>query len=138
MTPVKSFGFFERVATFAQLSTPVHSPELAILAQRKPLKTNGTSEILTGFYSLYDYDSEGRLALDEEKTVVGNVEKQLLGRRGAPQDLARMSERDYEALLIRQAERAAARLRAEALARRGVGAAAAPDATDAPGTPKKA
>lgn len=50
----------------------------------------------------------------EDETLVGNVEKRQVGRYSDPEAAIRRLEESaggYEALLIRQAERAAARLR---------------------------
>ena len=69
---------------------------------------------------------------NKPKTVVVDVEKQLLGKYANPErglgGLEWMSGGDYERLLVAQAERAAARLRAGRLPRRGVQAETGADA----------
>lgn len=77
---------------------------------------------------------------NKPKTVVVDVEKQLLGKYANPErglgGLEWMSGGDYERLLVAQAERAAARLRAGRLPRRGVQAETGNEGTAAPGTRK--
>lgn len=68
------------------------------------------------------------MACDDEY-VVARVEKRLLGRHADLKGIESMGGGEYERLLIRQAERAAARLRASRLARRPAGAENVRDAT---------